>query len=65
MAWIKHGDVHINMELVRSFWWERKDTHNAYLYLTSWNGEIATFDDPYQSLYWKACNATKQQMTTG
>lgn len=61
MAWIEDNGVHINMDLVRSFWWKREDTLKATLYLEYGNGEVVTIKDDLQQKYWHACHATGQK----
>lgn len=57
MAWVEFNGVHINMELVRKFWWERIDTYTAHLCLEYGSGEVLVFDDPHQGRYYRALTA--------
>lgn len=61
MAWIEDNGVHINLERVRSFWWERENTFKAYLYLDYGNGEVIKIEDPWQKKYWGACFAIEKK----
>lgn len=61
MAWIEVKGVHINLDLVRSFWWKREDALNATLYLEYGNGEVVTIKDNLQDKYILACHATGQK----
>ena len=63
LRWIEINGVHINMGMVRSFWWDRIDGLAAYLYLAYGDGDVVTFEDPYQTIYRKVCNATCQNMS--
>ena len=61
MAWIEYNGIHINLDLVRAFWWKREDALKATMYLEYGNGEVVTIKDDFQHKYWDACHATGQK----
>ena len=60
MGWIENNGVHINMDLVRSFWRET-ESFNAFLCLDYGNGDVVKIEDLMGSKYYSACIATGQE----
>lgn len=65
MAWIEANGKHINLDLVRSFWWERHDTFTATLYLEYSDGYVEEIPDPYRVKHMSLCVKTGQPTRMG